>query len=94
MATTGKNDPGFIPNADEAAERIRELNEKLINAAKQSGNVSLDAYEKTLKDMLDFSQKAAGATQLDFVQAITQAHAAYIGDISKAFTTAAREALK
>ncbi len=93
MATTGKNETPF-PAADEAVERIRELNEKLIAAAKQSGNVSLDAYEKTLKDMLAFSQKAAGATQLDFVQAVTQAHSTYISDISKAFTTAAREALK
>ena len=31
---------------EETAERIRELNEKLIELGKQSGQNSLDTYEK------------------------------------------------
>lgn len=97
MATTnsGKStESGFAPNLEEAAERIRDLNEKMITAGKQSGNVTLDAYEKTLKGLLDFQEKSASATQLDWVQAIAKAHATYITDVSKAFTSAARDALK
>lgn len=97
MATTnsGKStESGFTPNLEEAAERIRDLNEKMITASKQSGNVTLDAYEKTLKGLLEFQEKSASATQLDWVQAIAKAHATYITDVSKAFTSAARDALK
>ncbi|USQ77748.1 hypothetical protein [Ornithinimicrobium cryptoxanthini] len=97
MATTnsGKSpESGFTPNLEEAADRIRDLNEKMITASKQSGNVTLDAYEKTLKGLLDFQEKSASATQLDWVQAIAKAHATYITDVSKAFTSAARDALK
>lgn len=97
MATTnsGKSpESGFAPNLEEASQRIRDLNEKMITASKQSGNVTLDAYEKTLKGLLDFQEKSASATQLDWVQAIAKAHATYITDVSSAFTSAARDALK
>jgi hypothetical protein len=52
---------------DDTAAPIRELNDKVIAAAKQSGTQSLDAYEKTLASLLSFGEKVAGATQLDWV---------------------------
>lgn len=76
------------------ATRVRELNEKLITASKQNGNVSLDVYEKTLADMLAFSQQAADSTQNEVISAITKAHADYITSITKVFTGVARDALK
>jgi len=82
------------PTMDEAATRIRELNEKLITAAKQSGNISLDAYEKTLAGLVDFEEKVADATQLDWVSALAKAHANFVTEVSSAYTTAARDALR
>jgi hypothetical protein len=79
---------------DDAVKRIRELNERVIEAAKQSGRVSLDAYERSLKDLLDFEKKVANATQLDWVNALASAHAKFISDVSQAYTQAARELLK
>ncbi|NLG23368.1 MAG: hypothetical protein GX555_18290 [Actinomycetales bacterium] len=93
MAEKNQQTP-LTPNVEEAADRIRELNEKLITAAKQSGNVSLDAYEKTLQSLVDFQQKAAGATQLDWVQALAKTHADFVTEVSTAFTKAARDVLK
>jgi hypothetical protein len=51
--------PRTEEQADDAVQRIRELNEQIIAAAKQTGRVSLDAYERALKDLLDFEQKVA-----------------------------------
>jgi hypothetical protein len=93
-STPGNFNDAFTPDMDEAASRIRDLNEKMIVAAKQNGNVSLDFYEKTLADMLQFSQQAADSTQVDFISSITKAHADYISSMTKAFTSVARDALK
>jgi hypothetical protein len=82
------------PVLEATASRIRELNEKLITAAKQTGNVTLDIYEKSLADMLQFSQQAAAATDTDVISSITKAHADYITSITKVFTGVARDALK
>lgn len=84
----------FTPNVEEAVARVRDLNEKLITAAKQNGNVSLDVYEKTLSDMLQYSQQAADSTQVEFISSITKAHADYINAVTKIFTGVARDALK
>ena len=89
--TTAQN---VTADLEATAGRIRELNEKLISASKQNGNVSLDVYEKTLADMLSFTQQAADSTQSDVISAITKAHSDYITSITKIFTGAARDALK
>lgn len=81
-------------SAEDVASRIRELNEKLITAAKQNGSTSLDVYEKTLADMLQFTQKAADSTQSDVISAITKAHTDYISSISQIFTGVTRDRLK
>jgi hypothetical protein len=78
---------------EEAAERIRGLNERLIESAKQAGNTTLDAYEKALKSLVDFEEKVAGASQLEWVSALAQTHAGFVRDVSSAYTKAARELL-
>lgn len=95
MASNAKSNPiPSVPDFDAAAERIRDLNEKLLAAAKQTGNVSLDAYEKTLTNLVDFETKVASASELDWVSALAKAHASFLSDVTSAYTAAAREALK
>lgn len=79
---------------DAAATRVRELNEQIIAAAKKNQNVSLDFYEKSLSDLIQFSQKAADATEVEAISAIAKAHNDYISSLSKTFTGVARDALK
>lgn len=90
-----------MPNQDDAAaainatvQRITELNEQLLASAKSSGSVALEAYEKALRSMLDLQEKAAGATQLDWVTNIAATHAKFVQEVSTAFVDAARQALK
>lgn len=80
--------------ADEAAQRIRELTERFIDAAKSAGNASLDAYEQSLRGLLEFQEKAATASQLDWVSNIATAHAKFVQDVSNAYISAAREMMR
>jgi phage-related protein len=79
---------------DQVAERIRELTEQFIEAAKKAVNVTMDAYERSLQGLVDFEQQAAGASQLDWVSSIAQAHAKFVQDVSSAYVSAARDMLK
>lgn len=92
-ATNAKNELPKI-DFDAAAERIRNLNEQIIDQAKKQGNASLDAWEKALQGVVDFETKAADATQLDFVKALTDAHVKFLSSASDAYLKAARELLK
>jgi hypothetical protein len=78
---------------EEAAARVRELNERIIESSKSAGLTSLDAYEKALKSLVDFEQKVAGASNLDWVTAIAQTHATFVQDVTAVYTKAARELL-
>jgi hypothetical protein len=80
--------------AEDAVQRIRDLNERFLDSAKQAGKVTLDAYEKSLQTLVDFEEKAANATQLDWVSTIAAAHAKFVQDVSAAYVNAAREMLK
>ena len=96
MATTNKveNPLGLdLGPYEEAAQRIRALNERLIESSKAAGNTTLDAYEKALKSLVVFEEKVAGASQLEWVSALAQTHAAFVRDVSAAYTRAARELL-
>jgi len=79
---------------DAAVQRIRDLNERLVESAKTAGHASLDAYEKALQSLVDFEEKAASASQLDWVSNIAAAHAKFLQDVSSAYVQAARQALK
>jgi predicted RNA-binding Zn ribbon-like protein len=90
--TTPTAEPGAT--AEQSVQHIRELTEQLIDAAKKGGNASLDAYEKALANMVDFEKKAAGASQLDWVTNVAEAHAKFVQDVSSAYVSAARDMLK
>jgi hypothetical protein len=92
--TTAENPLGIdLGPYEQTAARVRELNERIIESSKAAGLTSLDAYEKALKSLVDFEQKVAGASQLDWVGALAQTHASFVNDLSAAYTKAARDLL-
>jgi hypothetical protein len=94
--TTPQTDAPFGVGSDtyeEAAQRIRDLSERLIESSKATGLTTLDAYEKALKSLVDFEQKVAGASQLDWVSALASTYATFVQDVSGAYTKAARDLL-
>jgi hypothetical protein len=93
-AKAGTSTPNIDLGAvEDATARIRELNERIIESSKTAGVTTLDAYEKALTSLVDFEQKIAGATQLDWVSALAQTHAKFVSDVTAIYTKAAREAL-
>lgn len=79
--------------AEDTIERIREMNERIIESSRSAGLASLDAYENALENLVQLQEQTAGATQLEWVNALAHAHARYVQDVSKAYTSAAREML-
>ena len=59
-----------------------------------AGNQSLDAYEQSLRTLVEFQERAARASQLDWVSSVAAAHAEFVQDVSAAYVSAAREMLK
>jgi len=84
----------FDIDFDANAERVRGLSEKVLTAAKQTGEVTLETYEQTVNTMLDFSQKAADSTKVDWVTALAKSQAAIISEVTNTYTKAARDLLK
>jgi len=80
--------------SDEAVQHIRELTERFIESAKAAGNQSLDAYEQSLRTLVDFQEKAAGASHMDWVSSVATAQAKFLRDVTDAYVSAARTMLK
>lgn len=79
---------------EEAADRARDLNQDFIEVTKHLGNVTLDAGEKNLHTLLDFQRKAAEATQMDAVTAMTDAQIKVVSDMANVYTQTMRDFLK
>jgi hypothetical protein len=80
--------------AEETMKRIRDLSEQVLESANAAGGFALDAYETTLRSVLDFEKKAAEASQVEWISTVTTAHAKFVHDLSAAYTNAARDLLK
>jgi hypothetical protein len=86
---------GVTAATEDAIKQIRDLTERFIESARAAGNQSLDAYEQSLRTLVEFQEKAtAGSSQLDWVSTIASAHAKFVQDVSAAYVSAAREMLK
>src|SRR4051812_28093890 len=79
---------------DQATERIRELNEKILEQGRELGGRFLDAYEESLKAFADAQLKLAEATGQDWVSDIARAQADFVRNISEAYISNARQMLK
>jgi hypothetical protein len=81
-------------NVEAAADRIRDLNERIIESSKKAGNVYLDIYEKTLNSIADYQEKVGEKSQVDWVTTIANAQASFTRDLAGAYSSAARSLLK
>lgn len=77
-----------------AGERIRELNERIIETGKRAGRGTLDLYESTLKAIADTIERVPGSSDIEWVSKVATTQANFLRDVSKALTSAARDALK
>ncbi len=88
--------PAGSPEArlEAAAERLRKLNERIIEAGKQTGETTLSTYEKVLKAIAGAVERGPGTSDIDWIAQLATTQAKFIRDVTDAWTTAAREVLK
>jgi hypothetical protein len=91
---SARNTRAAQDNVDAAAERIRDLNERIIESSKKAGNTYLDIYEKTLNSIADYQEKVGERSQVDWVTTIANAQASFTRDLAGAYTSAARSLIK
>ena len=77
-----------------AAERLRKLNERIIEAGKQTGESTLSSYEKALKAIAGAVERGPGSSDLDWISHLATTQAKFIRDVTEAWTSRARDMLK
>lgn len=77
--------------AEAGVQRVRKLNDGIVDSARRGGEASLDAYEQLLKSIADY-QQSTGKRGADFVTAVTEAQADFTRRVAEAGPSAARKA--
>lgn len=74
--------------------RIRRLNERIIDAGRQTGETTLTSYEKALKAIASAVERGPGSSDIDWIANLATTQAKFIRDVTNSWTTAARKVLK
>jgi len=89
MATATQTDA-----VNETTERIRDLNERILDAAKQAGGAYLDAYERTLESIADYQENVAKQTDVEWISTVVDAQARFTRELTKLYVNTGRDLLK
>ncbi len=79
---------------EQVGERVREYNDKAVDASKRLSGTVVDSYEKYVLTLADAGQKAGEATNVEWISTAASAQAGVTRELTKAYATAARELLK
>jgi chemotaxis protein histidine kinase CheA len=85
--------PAADARRDAVAERVRKLNERIIEAAHDAGENTLTTYEKALKAIASGIEKGPGRSDIDWISSLATAQAKFIRDLTDSWTKAARDML-
>lgn len=77
-----------------AANRLRKLNERIIDAGREAGETTLTSYERALKAIADTIEKGPGSSDIEWVSNLATAQAKFIRDLTSTWASRARKALK
>jgi hypothetical protein len=89
-----ENDAPQDKALEDAAERLRALNEQIIEASKKSGQAYLEAYEANLKSIAEHQAKLAGSSDVEWVSTLLTAQADFTREMARAMSAQARDLLK
>jgi hypothetical protein len=81
-------------SVEAVAQRLRRLNERIIEAGKQAGETTLTNYEKALKTIASAIERGPGKSDVEWVSSLATAQAKFIRDVTSSWTSAARARLK
>ena len=75
---------------DDIVEQVRQLNERIIEASRKSGETYLQSYQQLLKTVADVQEEAGKASPWDWVTTMATAQANFTRDIAEAYAAAGR----
>jgi hypothetical protein len=93
-AASSQSAAGVDPRLEAVAQRVRKLNERIIEESKSAGEATLTAYEKALKSIASSLERGPGASDVEWISALATTQAKWIRDVTTAWTSAARGMLK
>jgi hypothetical protein len=79
---------------DQATQRIRDLNEQVLDFGRKAGTGFLEAYEKNLETFAGYQDKVADQTKVDWIANIARAQANFTREITRVYTSTARDLIK
>jgi hypothetical protein len=82
------------PRLEAVAQRIRKLNERIIEEGKSAGEATLSSYEKALKAIASSIERGPGKSDIEWISSLATTQAKFIRDVTTAWTSAARDMLK
>ena len=82
--------PFDVPSVEEATQRIRTLNGKLIESSKSASLIALGKYETAVGSFAGLEKKVAAATQLDWLKTVASTHADLVTDVNASYAKAVR----
>lgn len=82
------------PRIEAVAQRVRKLNERIIEASKEAGETTLSSYERALKAIASTLERGPGSSDIEWVSNLATAQAKFIRDVTNSWTKAARDMLK
>jgi hypothetical protein len=87
-ATASKN------TTEATTERVRDLNERILEGSRKAGGAYLDAYEKTLESIADYQERVAKQSDVEWVSTVVDAQARFTRELTKLYVSTGRELLK
>jgi hypothetical protein len=94
VATKSSSTSSASGQAQQTADRIRELNERIIKNARRAGETYLDAYEHALGTIAGYQESVARATPVDWMRTVLEAQASFTREFGNFYASTAREAMK
>jgi hypothetical protein len=85
--------PDYTPDLEAAAQRVREVSEKLLETSKKNGLAWVETYERILNSMLALEEQAARGSQVDWISTLATTHADFVREVSQAYLGTIRKQL-
>ena len=86
--------PSMPKEADAAAQRVKELSDRMTKLTKKNGLAWLGAYEKVFSNMLQLQARAIASSQAEWINALATTNANFMREMSAAYFRTVREGLK
>jgi hypothetical protein len=76
-------------DVEAVAERLRDLNEEIIDAGRRVGGPVLVLYEQALRSIAPLPERLGGGEQVEWFATIVAAQADFMRAIAEAYTSSA-----